>query len=341
MKRLAKTLALTLVLGAISVAHAQEDLSRDQKELMKLLKEDLEKRPRTKFRKAVDQKPDERSKFRRRKPGSRTEKYDKDIDLEQKRERVKYRRPRANDDWYDDSNYDTTSKLRAGTQEKRARQAFSGVYDGDRRYGKLRMGLGVGKFQYTDEKTGKVLETIYGSTNIFPKLDFEYTPFDWIVGLGVHLSVGLYRQSGKAVDKLSTVDNVIPDSSASETKLKFYPLQIGVSGRYSPFERKTIVVDGKLAFERLFAREVRDIGASSGEDSFVTKASKNGVTFGLGASLSLNGISQRAVSSMRSTAKLGYIYLRGYYEISAQLSTGEGANFSRNTFGLSLVAETF
>ncbi len=341
MKKVAKIIGLAFLTCATNVALGQAELSRDQKELMELLKDDLEQRPRTKFLRPQNQKTDEPSKFRGIKPSTNGQKYKKYIDQEQTREKIKYRKPNPKDDWYDEGNYDATSKLRTGTQASRAKKAFQDIYAEDRNYGKFRFGIGVGKFQYSDEQTNNVLEAIYGSTNVFPKIDVEYTPFDWIVGVGAHLSLGLYRQSGKAVSENSTPDNIIEDPSGSRTKLKFYPLQLGVSARYSPFPRKLIVVDGKLAFERLFAREVRDIGASSGEDSYVTKASKNAVVFGLGASISLNGLSQRAVSTMRSSVRLGYVYLRAYYELSAQMATDQGANFSRNTFGLSIVAETF
>jgi|GEM_PF-5073113 len=341
MKRTAQLLALLWLLGATDMALGQESLTRDQKELMKLLQEDLEKRPRTKFRKPQDIEPDRASKFQGAGPAVISEKYRSDIESEQKRDRIKHQKSNHKDDWYDEENYDTTSKLRSGSQEIRAKAAFQGIYSEDRRYGKVRFGIGVAKPAFSDENTKIVLDTLYGSTNLFPKVDIEYTPFDWLVGIGAHLSLGMYRQSGRAVNELSTLGNIIKDDSASETKVKFYPLQVGVSGRLGLFSHKFIVLDGKIAFEHLLAREVRDVGKVSGNDSFVTKANKNGVVFGLGASVSLNGLSQRAVASMRSSVRLGYMYVRGFYELSQQFDTKKGANFSRSTCGLSIVAETF
>jgi hypothetical protein len=201
--------------------------------------------------------------------------------------------------------------------------------------------LGVAKFTFADELTASVSDRLYGEANVYPKFDFDYTPFEWIVGIAAHLSVGLHRQSGIGAEKNSTAQSIQDDPSGSETTRKFYPLQLGVSARIPVLPKKLVVLDGKLAYEYLIAREVREDGVASSDDSYVTKASKSGVTFGLGASICLNGLSQKAVSAMRNSINIGYVYLRGYYEVSAQLDTSQGADFSRNTFGVSIVAETF
>ena len=87
-----RVLAILFVLhlvGVTNLARAQDQLTKDQKELMELLKEDLEKRPRVKFRRPQNIAPDKPSKFQKVAPNQDNKKLLKQIQEERERRSIK------------------------------------------------------------------------------------------------------------------------------------------------------------------------------------------------------------------------------------------------------------
>lgn len=229
-----------------------------------------------------------------------------------------------------------------------------------RMFGKYRIRLGIANPKFDDGL--KFYKELYGNPRGFPMLNVDYFPIDFLVTAGIGLRMGYYSDEGFTAKPVAGKDK--KDYEASEVNedrngpasMTLVPLQVGISAEFSPFERKWIVLDAFLGYEKLYWWETRTVASESkaptgtkpaalmaaatgSDDALVNKGEKSATVLGLALNILLNPIDEATVLAARGTLGIGAVYLSPYLEIVRTLSK-ENASFGRTSMGLGFTFES-
>ncbi len=229
-----------------------------------------------------------------------------------------------------------------------------------RMFGKYRIRLGIANPKFDDGL--KFYKELYGNPRGFPMLNVDYFPFDFPVTAGLGLRMGYYTDEGFTAKPVTSKDKKDYDASDvtedrnGPASMTLIPLQIGISAEFSPFERKWIVLDAFLGYEKLYWWETRTVTSESKpstgatpaailaeaagtDDALVNKGEKSATVLGLALNILLNPIDEATALAARGTLGIGSVYLSPYLEIVRTLAK-ENASFGRTSMGLGFTFES-